>query len=134
MNGEETRFKIGNKAAEKWTLKDAEDSFNKMLEFTISNDDVVSVQQAYIDFEMPCVTYYYLLKKFPELERIKKGINDIIISRVNKGAINNELNPTACIWRMKQLGERDKQDVDHTTKGESISMTPMQFVKTNAKD
>lgn len=134
MNGEETRFKKGDKAAEKWTKEEAEKVFIDMLNFTIENDDVVSVQQAYIDFKMPSTTYYYLQEKFPNLVSIKKGINDVIISRVNKGAINNEMNSTACIWRMKQLGETDKQDIDHTSKGESMSLTPMQFVKTNDKD
>lgn len=112
MNGEATRFKKGNKAAEKWTEEEAKDSFNAMLLFAAKNESVVSVQQAYIDFGMPSTTYYYLIDKFPVLASVKKGINDIIISRVNKGAINNEMNPTACIWRMKQLGERDKQEVE----------------------
>lgn len=112
MNGEATRFKKGNKAAEKWTEEEALKAFGDMLAFSAINESVVSVQQAYIDFGMPSPTYYYLINKFPVLENIKKGINDIIISRVNKGAINNEMNPTACIWRMKQLGEKDKQEVE----------------------
>ena len=114
MNGEATRFKPGDKAAEKWTEKEAFKAFNNMLEYTISNEDVVSVQQAYIDFKMPSTTYYYLVDKFPNLALIKKGINDVIVSRVNKGAINNEMNSTACIWRMKQLGETDRTEVKQT--------------------
>ena len=29
---------------------------------------------------------------------------------------------------------REKQEIDHTSKGDRINLTPMQFVKTNAKD
>jgi hypothetical protein len=111
MNGEATRFKPGDKAAEKWTEEEAYKAFMGMFEYTISNEDIVSVQQAYLDYKMPSATYYYLTNKFPYLESIKRGISDIIISRVNKGAITNNMNSTACIWRMKQLGETDKQEV-----------------------
>jgi hypothetical protein len=121
MNGEETRFKHGNKAAEKWTIELAKEVFSHMLEYTQKNNNVLSVQQAYIDYGIPCVTYYYLLEKFPELEPFKKGINDTIISRVNKGALEGDYNPTAGIWRMKQLGEKDEKHQDITTKGESIN-------------
>ena len=108
------KFEIGNKAAEKWSEEEAVKAFEEMLDFAMSNIKVLSVQQAYIDYGMHPATYYYLTEKFPVLESIKKGINDIIIARVNEGAITNEMNPTASIWRMKQLGEKDERHIDQT--------------------
>jgi len=108
MNGEATRFKEGNKAGEKWSYDDAEKVFNEMLQFAIDNKKVVSVQQAYIEYGMPSTTYYYLEQKFPALAYIKKGINDIIISRINTKALEGDYNATASIWRFKQLGETDR--------------------------
>lgn len=133
MNGMSTRFKIGNKAAEKWNEEEAVKVFEDLYEFTKERKDIVSIQEAYIEFGITPTNYYYLSSKFSVLKDIKNGMNDIIIARVNKGAINQEMNPTACIWRMKQLGEQDKKEIDHTSKGESISITPMQFVS-NDKD
>jgi len=42
----------------------------------------------------------------------------------------------AAFWLKNRDPERwrDKQEIDHTTKGDKINLTPMQFVKTNAKD
>lgn len=103
------KFEIGNKAAEKWTEEEAIKAFESMLEYATSHNDVLSVQQAYIDFGMPCATYYYLIDKHPVLETIKKGINDLLISRINKGSLVGDYISTPAIWRMKQLGEKDTQ-------------------------
>jgi len=128
MNGEATRFKEGNKAHEKWTHEEALNIFNEMLTFAMDDELVVSVQQAYIEYGIPSTTYYYLLDKFPELASIKKGINDIIIARVNKGAINNEMNPTASIWRMKQLGEKDTQYQENkNTNNTNLNINPVEW-------
>jgi len=53
---------------------------------------------------------------------------------VNKGAITNEMNPTASIWRMKQLGEKDQQYQDHTTKGEAITDQKTINITVDGKD
>jgi len=115
-------FEKGNKAAEKWTEEDAVKAFEDMLDFTMNNDQVLSVQQAYIDYGMHPATYYYLTDKFPVLESVKNGINDILISRVNSGCLKGDLVATPGIWRMKQLGERDEKAIDH--KSSDGSMTP----------
>jgi len=102
-------FTENNKAAEKWTEEAAKAAFSDMLEYCRKDDDVFSLQQAYIDFGMHPATYYYLTNKFPVLEEYKKGMADIIIARINKGSIKGDYNPTASIWRSKQLGEKDTQ-------------------------
>ncbi len=117
MNGEATRFKPGNKASEKWTEKEALDAFNGLYLYTKSNNKVLSLQQAYIEYGIPPSTYYYLTEKFPVLEKIKKGMHDVIIARINSGALTGDYVPTPAIWRMKQLGESDKQEIDHTNAG-----------------
>jgi len=66
-------------------------------------------------------TFHYLIEKFPVLEIYKKDITDIVVSRINKNALKNEFNATASIWRMKQLGEKDKTETDITTNGKEIN-------------
>lgn len=124
------RFEEGNKAAEKWTEDDALKAFNEMLEFTMNTIDVLSVQQAYIDYGMHSATYYYLQEKFPVLESIKKGINDVIIARVNNGALNNDYQATASIWRMKQLGEIDSKEVKSDNK-HTFDTDPFKQIREN---
>lgn len=102
------KFTEGNKAAEKYTEEQAIELFSELLDAT-ANSNVLSLQEAYISFGMPSVTYYYLLKKFPVLESYKKAMSDIVISRINRDALLGNFNPATSIWRMKQLGERDTQ-------------------------
>lgn len=40
----------------------------------------------------------------------------------------NFQSPTGAIFALKNMGWKDKNEVDHTSKGEAISLTPMQFV------
>jgi hypothetical protein len=109
-----TSFKVGNKAAEKWTEEEAVNSFELALELTLKDKDILCVQDAFFAIPMRPTTAHYLMDKFPVLEDIKKDINDRVISRVNKGALEGDYNPTAGIWRMKQLGERDERHIDQT--------------------
>jgi len=115
------RFEIGNKAAEKWTEEDAIKAFEEAYNKTHEDKNILCVQDAFFAIEMRPTTAHYLINKFPVLEDVKKDINDKVISRINNGALKGDYNPTAGIWRMKQLGERDTQYQDHTTKGESLN-------------
>lgn len=134
MNGEETRFKIGNKAAEKWTEEETEKIMFQMLENAKTNNEILCFQDAVLSVELYPSSINYLINKFPVFKDIKEDIGGIIIARVNKGALKGDYNPTASIWRQKQLGETDEKKIDHTSKGKSISMTPMQFVNRDDKD
>jgi hypothetical protein len=124
MNGEATRFRKGNKAAEKWTIEEARNALEEAFLNAFKSNDVLCVQDAFFSIDMRPTTAHYLINKFPELEDIKKDINDVVICRVNKGALEGDYNPTAGIWRMKQLGEKDQQFKDHTTGGDKINTAP----------
>lgn len=100
-----------NKYAEKYTLEDAEKIFNEILKLSIESEDVLCIQEAVIKSGIPRSTFYALCKKHKVLDNIKKEINDAIISKINRQALTSKYNPTASIWRMKQLGEKDKQEI-----------------------
>ena len=131
MNGIETRFKKGNKAAEIYTEDEVLSLFDKMRDNTITNDDILSLQDAHHFVNMFHSTLYYLISKFPELDNYKNDIANIIISRINKGALKGErsggYNSTAAIWRSKQLGEKDTQHQKTEHSGE-VNIKPKEWV------
>lgn len=130
-----TSFDFGNKAAEKYTKQEAEKIIIDIINNSIDNNDILCLQDAYLKSNILHSTFYYLLGKFPELNKYKKDIQNIIISRINNKALKSEFNPASSIWRMKQLGEKDKTETDITTKGESIKgVTPLTFVTTDEQD
>ena len=104
------KFAIGNKEAEKWTEEDAIEIFNKVRD-SAKKTDINSVQAAILDVGLYSSGFYYLLEKFPVLESIKKDIHDIIVSGVNQSALDGTFSAAPSIWRMKQCGEVDKQEV-----------------------
>lgn len=108
-----------NKYAQKYSLEEAMPLFLEMLEYSLT-DDCLCVQDAFLHIKMPSSTFHYLIDKYKVLEDIKKDINANVISKVNKGALKGDFQPTASIWRMKQLGERDKTEVTQT----NIDATP----------
>ena len=127
------QFEIGNKAAAKWTEDNVHEIFMQMRKIAEYDPDVLCLQDV---IKHPEVGLYrsgldYLLEKFPEFGKYKKDIQDIIVARVNRGALKGDYSGTPAIFRMKQLGEEDKTNIDHTTKGESIKPAPIEFYKTN---
>lgn len=112
----------GNKYTEKYTSEKAEELLIKAKEYAMSTRDCFSIQEAILHVGLPISTFYNLIKKHDVLEDIKKDIDAIIISKVNKGAILGDFNATACIWRMKQLGETDKQEIEQTNKNIDIPL------------
>ena len=111
------QFEIGNKAALKWTEDEVRSIFEKMLHNTIHNDDILCMQDAIMSVDLYRSSVDYLLDKFPVFGKIKEDVNDAIISRINKGALTGKFNPTASIWRMKQSGETDQQQINHQNNG-----------------
>jgi len=108
MNGEATRFKIGNKEAEKWSKEDVSEIIEKMYANTEDDEEILCFSDACKSVGFRDSHFDYLMKKFPVFESTKKDIQKRIVSRINKAALNNDKNVTASIWRMKQLGETDK--------------------------
>lgn len=110
----ETSFKIGDKAAEKWTLKDATKAIEKVRKAAL--DGARSIQGAILDAGLYSSGFDYLLNKYPNLGSYKKDIQNIIIHTINTKGLEGEFNPAMSIWRMKQLGEKDKTEVEQTTR------------------
>jgi hypothetical protein len=101
----ETSFKEGNKANEKYDLETAKQVFRQIIDET-KEKDWLSIQEAVVyNGVIPFSTFYYLLTKFPELENLKIELQSIIIARINKGAILGNYAPAPAIFRQKMLGE-----------------------------
>jgi len=110
-------FIEGNKAAEKWTKEEAIKIMNQILHNSIKDNKILCLQDAYLSVNMMNSTFYYLLDKFDVLGNYKKDIQDIIISRINKQALKGQFNAASSIWRMKQLGEKEKSEQDINLNG-----------------
>ena len=122
-------FEIGNKAAEKWDADTVRDIFNKMVENTKNDDKILCIQDAIMSVDLYPSSVNYLVDKFPVFESLKSDINNIIIARINRGALTGGFNPTASIWRMKQSGERDSSDINHQNNGGNFEPTKIVFKK-----
>ena len=94
---------------------DAEEIFLIALDFANDNNGCLCVEDAIYHTKMPYSTFYSLSKKHPVLEDIKKDINRAILRRINKRGLYGEFNPAMSIWRLKQLGEQDKQVIEQNT-------------------
>jgi len=121
MNGEKTRFKAGNKAAVK-SPKIVIRKFKEMYENAKKDNTILCFQDACMSIEWRSSKVDYWVNKLPVFENIKKDIQNIITSRINKAALEGDYNPATSIWRMKQLGERDTQyqEVNSTVKQTNI--------------
>ena len=115
IGNEKTQFKKGNRDAEKWSLEKAEELFNKAYEYALTNKDCLCVEDAIYHSGMPYSTFYDLAKKNAVLENIKKDIARAILRRINKKGLQGDFNPAMSIWRLKQLGEQDKQVIEQNT-------------------
>lgn len=121
MAKNETSFKKGNKAAVK-SPKIVIRKFAEMLKNAQSDDDILCFYDACMSISWRHTKVDYWVKKLPVFDTFKKEIQNAIVSRINKKALKGEFNPTASIWRFKQLGERDEKVIDN--KSSDGSMTP----------
>jgi len=88
-----TSFDFGNTASEKWTYEMTKDFFEKALDIAKKNDiywigDIAVQLNTYNDI------FTYLSDKFPDFRVQYQKIKDIVLSRLNKGALLNDLNAT----------------------------------------
>lgn len=109
----------GNKYNEKYPLEDCIVEFNKVID-NAKKGKFLSIQEAIISTKYPRAIFYYLCNLHQDLDDLKKELNDIIIAIVNRKALEGDYNPTASIWRMKQLGETDKFVTENTNKNIDI--------------
>lgn len=108
MTNPATQFKKGNKAAVK-SPKIVIRKFKEMLENAKTDRNILCFQDACLSIGWRSSKVDYWVNKISVFENIKKDIQDIITSRINKAALNGDFNPATSIWRMKQLGEKDTQ-------------------------
>ncbi len=73
------------------------------------------MQQAFIESDVRPSTYKWLVNKYEVLANIKNDIADAVAMKINKGGLNGDFNPAMSIWRLKQLGEQDKQVIEQNT-------------------
>ena len=64
---------------------------------------------------------------------LKKCINKKQAS-LEKEALADKVNVAMAIFSLKQLGWRDKQDIDHTTKGDKINFSMDKLIEAIKKD
>jgi len=105
----------GNKYNQVWTLENALPRFEDALNYAIESEDCLCMQDAVLKTGIPTTTFYYLVDNHKVLKSIKQDINNHIISRVNKYVLRNKFASSPAIWRMKQLGERDEQSINHSS-------------------
>jgi hypothetical protein len=127
MNGIETRFKIGNKEAEKWTFEEVEKLFEKMYDLALTDSSILCFQGACLAVNYRSSHVDYFIKKFPVFENTKKDIQNVIVNRVNEGALKGTLVSTPAIFRMKQLGEVDESNYNMKNNGGSFETTVSQL-------
>ena len=106
-----------NRYNSKMTVEERVDQFNMILKKCLDDElDYLCLQEAYYAEGIAKSTFNDLCSKHKELDSIKEDMKAAINIRVNRLAIKNQGNATACIWRMKQLGEVDQQTVNQNIK------------------
>jgi hypothetical protein len=101
----------GNKYAQIWNEENAMVEFIKALEFAEKDSRCLCLEDAIHHAKIPYSTYDYLANKYEVLGRIKKDTMAEVKRRINKGSLEGDYNPASGIWRMKQLGDTDKQEI-----------------------
>lgn len=103
-----------------WTNKKQPDvvfrKFKEMLENAKNDPEILCFQDACASIGWRDSKVDYWVKKIPTFETLKRDIQNAIIRRVNKGALKGNFNATSAIWREKQLGETDVQQIEQNVK------------------
>lgn len=137
MSNPDNYFQKGNKAAKK-SPKPMLRKFNEMLIEAQKNEDILCWFDACKAVNLRNTKGDYWAEKVFVLGKLKKEIQNTIISRINKNALIGEraggFAGTASIWRMKQLGEKDQQHKDITTQGEKIDNPFLALMQQSTSD
>ncbi len=113
------RVLAGSKLHKIYDLEELVEIFEDLAQKCIDGE-YLSIQECQMNSGIPVSTFYNVADKYPELEDSKRQMNDAIIANINRMALGNKYNATASIWRMKNLGEKDKQEIDITNKEQAI--------------
>lgn len=112
----------GNKYAQKWNEENAKPEFMKALDFAAKDPRCLCLEDAIAQTKIPYSTYDYLAIKYKVLGQIKSDTKIEVKRRINKGSLEGDFNPASGIWRMKQLGEVDKKEVDNNIKSNDLKI------------
>ena len=110
----------GNQYTRKYTEEEATEIFLRGAEWAKSSEDCLCLEDVILHLDIPASSFYYLVKEYNVLESIKKEMHIAIISRINKGAVNSEYAAAPAIWRLKQMGESDQQNINVTSNGKEL--------------
>ena len=122
-----------NKNAEKWTEKEANDLFSSAIELS-TDDDYDFIGEIARDLNTYRDIFTYLSDKFPKLKdqynKVLSNLEANCFSHSKKGTINTAV---GIVNLKSNYGWTDRQQTDHTSGGEKINLTPIQFVSTKDK-
>jgi len=104
----------GNRYAERHSVKEWIELFEKVYEKALTGK-YLRLAEAYMDFDIRPSTYKFLVNQHKELASIKEDTKEAIANKINKKGLNGDFNPAMSIWRLKQLGEQDKQVIEQNT-------------------
>jgi hypothetical protein len=105
--------------------KELEDKCYEYFQNCIENEERITITglALYLGFCSRSTIYDYEKRKdFSYI--IKKAM--LVVE--NAYEIMAEKNPTGAIFILKNMGWSDKQEHDHTTKGEAINISPIQWI------
>lgn len=106
----------GSRNAAIWTEEEMREKFEAAYIYALEDPDALCVQDLFIHMGISRKYFYKLIERYPEYEEMHDKMKDALIAKVNRGAIKGDYSSTPCIWRMKQLGEKDTSEVhQHVT-------------------
>jgi len=103
--------------------------FKEMIANSKEDENILCFQDACASIEWRDSKVNYWCSIIPIFATLKTDIQNIIVSRINRGALKGDFNPTASIWREKQLGERDQQEIKQTNTNLDVKLTDEQIKK-----
>ena len=116
----------GNKHAEKWTLKTAQEYLQSIHDYVEQNKDCPSMEAASTACGHYETVIYFLRDKYKgeiDFEPIKKA-KAIIKSRLIEKGLKGEYNPTMTIFILKNNHDmKDKQEIDQNIKTDIKGIT-----------
>lgn len=101
--------------------------FKEMIELAKTDSSILCWQDACHAIGWRCSKVEYWVNKNPVFEKLKEDVKSHIVSRVNSKALKGDFSSTPSIWRMKQLGEKEEQTIDHRNNGQSFEPPKITF-------
>ena len=109
----------GNNNAEKWTQDQAVEFADSVLNYVKENKNCLFIGEAVTELGYYRTLWNYISEKF-DFDTIKR-VESILESRLVNSGLSGDSNATMTIFTLKNNYKwTDRQEIDHTTKGEVI--------------